>query len=142
MSRSQAARTAALTVAALTSTLLAVPASAAEPADAVRIHDIQGTTRLSPLAGERVSQVSGVVTGVRTYGSRGFWMQDTAPDGDPATSEGLFVYTGSTPQVAVGDLVSVSGTVTEYRPGGNSSGNQTLTQISRPQVTVVSSGNP
>ncbi|MFP8887791.1 endonuclease/exonuclease/phosphatase family protein [Streptomyces mangrovi] len=141
MSRSQAARTAALTVAALTSTLLAVPASAAEPADAVRIHDIQGATRLSPLAGERVSQVSGVVTGVRTYGSRGFWMQDTAPDSDPATSEGLFVYTGSAPRVAVGDLVSVSGTVTEYRPGGNSSGNQTLTQISRPQVTVVSSGN-
>ncbi|MBN3928494.1 endonuclease/exonuclease/phosphatase family protein [Streptomyces verrucosisporus] len=141
MSRSQAARTAALTVAALTSTLLAVPASAAEPADTVRIHDVQGTTRLSPLAGERVSQVSGVVTGVRTYGSRGFWIQDTAPDGDPATSEGLFVYTGSVPQVAVGDLVSVSGTVTEYRPGGNSSGNQTLTQISRPQVTVVSSGN-
>ncbi|MFH0244896.1 endonuclease/exonuclease/phosphatase family protein [Streptomyces sp. HK10] len=142
MSRSQAARTAALTVAALTSTLLAVPASAAEPAGAVRIHDVQGTTRTSPLAGEQVAQVSGVVTGVRAYGSRGFWMQDTAPDGDPATSEGLFVYTGSTPRVAVGDLVSVSGTVTEYRPGGNSSGNQTLTQISRPQVTVVSSGNP
>ncbi|URN11712.1 endonuclease/exonuclease/phosphatase family protein [Streptomyces radiopugnans] len=142
MSRSQAARTAALTVAALTSTLLAAPASAAEPADTVRIHDIQGTTRVSPLAGEQVSQVSGVVTGVRTYGSRGFWMQDTAPDGDPATSEGLFVFTGSVPRVAVGDLVQVSGTVTEYRPGGNSSGNQTLTQISRPQVTVVSSGNP
>ncbi|WP_410539022.1 endonuclease/exonuclease/phosphatase family protein [Streptomyces sp. KL2] len=142
MSRSQAARTAALTVAALTSTLLAVPASAAEPADTVRIHDIQGTTRVSPLVGEQVSQVSGVVTGVRTYGSRGFWMQDTAPDGDPATSEGLFVFTSSVPRVAVGDLVQVSGTVTEYRPGGNSSGNQTLTQISRPQVTVVSSGNP
>ncbi|MGK5450834.1 endonuclease/exonuclease/phosphatase family protein [Streptomyces radiopugnans] len=142
MSRSQAARTAALTVAALTSTLLAAPASAAEPADTVRIHDIQGTTRVSPLVGEQVSQVSGVVTGVRTYGSRGFWMQDAAPDGDPATSEGLFVFTGSVPRVAVGDLVQVSGTVTEYRPGGNSSGNQTLTQISRPQVTVVSSGNP
>jgi predicted extracellular nuclease len=142
LSRSQAARTAALTVAALTSTLLAVPASAAEPADTVRIHDIQGTTRVSPLAGEQVSQVSGVVTGVRAYGSRGFWMQDTAPDGDPATSEGLFVFTGSVPRVAVGDLVQVSGTVTEYRPGGNSSGNQSLTQISRPQVTVVSSGNP
>ncbi|MCI0383034.1 endonuclease/exonuclease/phosphatase family protein [Streptomyces sp. CNQ085] len=141
MSRPQAARTAALTVAALTSTLLAVPASAAEPADAVRIHDIQGATRVSPLAGEQVSQVPGVVTGVRAYGSRGFWMQDTAPDGDPATSEGLFVYTGSAPEVSAGDLVSVSGTVTEYRPGGDSSGNQTLTQISRPRVTVVSSGN-
>ncbi|PJE98409.1 endonuclease/exonuclease/phosphatase [Streptomyces carminius] len=146
MSRSTA-RTAALTVAALTSTLLAVPASAASAGGdgsggPVRVHDIQGTTRLSPLAGEQVSEVSGVVTGVRTYGSRGFWIQDTAPDADPATSEGLFVFTNSAPRVAVGDLVKVSGTVGEYRPGGNSSGNQTVTQISRPQVTVVSSGNP
>ncbi|MFD1833251.1 endonuclease/exonuclease/phosphatase family protein [Streptomyces desertarenae] len=150
MSRSPAARTArtaALTVAALTSTLLAVPASAAEPSGgagadgAVRIHDIQGGTRLSPLDGTRVSDVSGVVTGVRTYGSRGFWIQDTAPDADPATSEGVFVYTGSAPAVSVGDLVRVSGTVDEYRPGGASSGNQTITQITRPQVAVVSSGH-
>ncbi|GAA2461583.1 endonuclease/exonuclease/phosphatase family protein [Streptomyces macrosporus] len=141
MSRSSA-RTAALTVAALTSTLLAVPASAADGStDAVRVHDIQGDTRISPLDGERVSEVSGVVTGVRVYGSRGFWIQDTAPDADPATSEGLFVYTGSTPKVSVGDLVKVSGTVDEYRPDGESSGNQTVTQITRPQVTVVSSGN-
>ncbi|MEE1941591.1 endonuclease/exonuclease/phosphatase family protein [Streptomyces sp. TRM 70361] len=127
--------------------MLAVPASAASAGGdgtggPVRIHDIQGTTRVSPLAGEQVSEVSGVVTGVRAYGSRGFWMQDTAPDADPATSEGLFVFTGSAPQVAVGDLVRVSGTVGEYRPGGGSSGNQTVTQISRPQVAVVSSGNP
>nr|WP_233221286.1 endonuclease/exonuclease/phosphatase family protein [Streptomyces carminius] len=127
--------------------MLAVPASAASAGGdgsggPVRVHDIQGTTRLSPLAGEQVSEVSGVVTGVRTYGSRGFWIQDTAPDADPATSEGLFVFTNSAPRVAVGDLVKVSGTVGEYRPGGNSSGNQTVTQISRPQVTVVSSGNP
>nr|WP_238420221.1 endonuclease/exonuclease/phosphatase family protein [Streptomyces taklimakanensis] len=127
----------------MTSTLLAVPASAAEPAEAgtVRVHDIQGDTRLSPLDGTRVSNVSGVVTGVRAYGSRGFWIQDTAPDADPATSEGVFVYTGSAPKVLVGDLVRVSGTVDEYRPGGASSGNQTVTQITRPQVTVVSSGH-
>lgn len=61
----------------------------------VRIHDIQGTTRVSPLAGQPVAGVPGVVTGVRTSGSRGFWIQDTAPDDDPRTSEGLFVYTGS-----------------------------------------------
>ncbi|GAA2408612.1 endonuclease/exonuclease/phosphatase family protein [Streptomyces glaucosporus] len=139
MSRSPA-RTAALTVAALTSTLLAVPAAAADDG-AVRVHDIQGSTRVSPLDGERVSEVSGVVTAVRAYGSRGFWIQDTAPDADPATSEGLFVYTGSAPKVSVGDLVRVSGTVDEYRQGGESSGNQTVTQITRPQVTVVSSGN-
>lgn len=127
-----------------TGSATAADSAAADPAaaDAIRIHDIQGTTRVSPLAGQQVSGVSGVVTGVRTYGSRGFWFQDTQADANPATSEGVFVYTGSAPTVAVGDAVTVSGTVTEYIPGGTSSGNQSLTQITKPTVTVVSSGNP
>ncbi|MFF3124163.1 endonuclease/exonuclease/phosphatase family protein [Streptomyces sp. NPDC057908] len=117
-------------------------ASASPSADGqVRIHDIQGTTRISPLTGRQVSGVAGIVTGVRTYGSKGFWFQDPEPDADPATSEGIFVYTGSAPTVSVGDAVTVSGTVAEYVPGGLSSGNQSLTQISKPTVTVVSSGN-
>ncbi|WEH32814.1 endonuclease/exonuclease/phosphatase [Streptomyces sp. AM 4-1-1] len=107
----------------------------------VRIHDIQGTTRTSPLAGQPVAGVQGIVTGVRTYGSKGFWFQDPRPDADPATSEGVFVFTSSTPTVAVGDAVNVSGTVTEYVPGGLASGNQSLTQITKPDVTVTSSGN-
>ncbi|MFF2326107.1 MULTISPECIES: endonuclease/exonuclease/phosphatase family protein [unclassified Streptomyces] len=107
----------------------------------VRIHDIQGATRISPLAGQQVSDVPGIVTGVRSYGSKGFWFQDPNPDADPATSEGVFVYTGSAPTVAVGDAVTVSGTVAEFVPGGASSGNQSLTQITKPTVTVVSSGN-
>ncbi|MFE3370436.1 endonuclease/exonuclease/phosphatase family protein [Streptomyces sp. NPDC059173] len=109
-----------------------------EPGD-VRIHDIQGTTRVSPLAGAAVTGVPGVVTGVRTSGSRGFWIQETAPDGDPRTSEGLFVYTGSTaPAVKAGDMVLVSGKVAEYYPG---SATQSITQITGPRVTVLSSGN-
>lgn len=107
----------------------------------VRIHDIQGSTRISPLVGQQVADVAGIVTGVRTYGTKGFWFQDPNPDADPATSEGVFVYTGSAPTVAVGDAVTVSGTVTEYVPGGLDSGNQSLTEISKPTVTVVSSGN-
>ncbi|MEV5436182.1 endonuclease/exonuclease/phosphatase family protein [Streptomyces sp. NPDC052682] len=140
------ARLAALTVAAVCSAastvVLTTPAHA--DADAVRIHDIQGSTRISPYAGQKVTDVTGVVTGIRTYGSsRGFWIQDTAPDADPATSEGVFVFTGSTPKgVAVGDAVKVTGTVSEFVPGGTSSGNQSLTEITKPTVTVVSSGNP
>ncbi len=38
--------------------------------------------------------------------------------------------------------MSVNGTVTEYVPGGPASGNQSLTQLSKPVVTVVSQGNP
>ncbi|GGR47641.1 endonuclease/exonuclease/phosphatase family protein [Streptomyces roseolus] len=133
----------AVVAAALAAGLLAgSQTAAAEDAAAVRIHDVQGTTRISPLVGKQVTGVAGVVTGVRTYGSsRGFWMQDPQGDGNPATSEGLFVFTGSNPTVAVGDAVSVDGTVTEYVPGGLNSGNQSLTQLSRPKVTVVSKGN-
>ncbi|MFF1511361.1 endonuclease/exonuclease/phosphatase family protein [Streptomyces sp. NPDC058326] len=115
--------------------------AAADDAAGVRVHDIQGTTRVSPLVGKQVTGVTGIVTGVRTYGSRGFWIQDPQADADPATSEGLFVFTSSVPTVAVGDAVSLNGTVTEYVPGGLNSGNQSLTQLSKPVVTVLSKGN-
>ncbi|MFD6415035.1 lamin tail domain-containing protein [Streptomyces sp. NPDC060194] len=106
----------------------------------VRIHDIQGTTRVSPLKGQKVTAVPGIVTGVRTTGSKGFWIQDTAPDADARTSEGLFVYTGSGPlTVKAGDSVLVSGTVAEYAANANV---QSLTQIGSPTTTVLSSGNP
>ncbi|MFC8426934.1 endonuclease/exonuclease/phosphatase family protein [Streptomyces sp. NPDC057236] len=141
----KSARLAALTVAAACSAASAVVLTSPAHADTVRIHDIQGDTRTSPLAGQQVTDVTGIVTGIRAYGSsRGFWIQDPAPDADPATSEGVFVFTGSTTPkgVAVGDAVTVSGTVSEYVPGGTSSGNQSLTEITRPVFTVVSSGNP
>ncbi|WP_435970746.1 endonuclease/exonuclease/phosphatase family protein [Streptomyces sp. Qhu_M48] len=140
----RSAAVSAVVASALAAGLLAGSASAAteDTAAGVRIHDIQGTTRVSPLVGKQVAGVTGVVTGVRTYGSRGFWIQDPEGDANPATSEGLFVFTSSVPTVAVGDAVSLSGTVTEYVPGGLTSGNQSLTQLSKPVVTVVSQGNP
>ncbi|MFF3335965.1 endonuclease/exonuclease/phosphatase family protein [Streptomyces sp. NPDC002888] len=136
------ARLAALTVAAVCSAASIVVLTSPAHADSVRIHDIQGSTRISPYAGKQVTDVAGIVTGVRGYGSsRGFWIQDPTPDADPATSEAVFVFTSSAPKVAVGDAVTVSGTVSEFVPGGASSGNQTLTEITKPTVTVVSSGN-
>ncbi|MFB6629740.1 endonuclease/exonuclease/phosphatase family protein [Streptomyces sp. NPDC056362] len=133
----------AVVASALAAGLLAGSSSAvAEDTAGVRVHDIQGTTRVSPLAGKQVTGVTGIVTGVRAYGSRGFWIQDPEADANPATSEGVFVFTSSVPTVAVGDAVSVNGTVTEYVPGGLTSGNQSLTQISKPVVTVVSKDNP
>lgn len=114
------------------------PGNPTEPGT-VRIHDIQGTTRVSALDGKPVTGVPGVVTAVRTSGSRGFWIQDTAPDTDARTAEGVFVYTGSAaPAVSVGDSVLVSGTVDEYYPSATT---QSITEITAPRVTVVSSGN-
>ncbi|MEU9045328.1 MULTISPECIES: endonuclease/exonuclease/phosphatase family protein [unclassified Kitasatospora] len=143
---------AALVPASLAASLVLVPlpvanaAGAATPAPTeagpLRIHDVQGTTRISPQAGKPVTGVPGIVTGVRAYGSsKGFWIQDPNPDADPATSEGIFVFTGGTPSVKVGDSVLVSGKVTEYYPS-YSGGSQSVTEISAPGITVVSAGNP
>nr|WP_246019327.1 endonuclease/exonuclease/phosphatase family protein [Saccharothrix australiensis] len=114
-----------------------------EPGDR-RIRDIQGRTRISPLLGAKVSGVPGVVTATRATGDRGFWFQDTSPDADPRTSEGLFAYTADlAPTVEPGDAVLVSGTVAEYRPGGDTpaNANQTLTELAGVTVTVLSKGN-
>ncbi|MFC4002675.1 endonuclease/exonuclease/phosphatase family protein [Prauserella oleivorans] len=118
-----------------------VAPAAAEPA-ATRINDVQGHTRVSPLVGETVT-VPGVVTATRTFGSaRGFWLQDTQPDDDPRTSEGLFVFTGSrSPAVAIGDAVTVTGRVSEYYPDGPDSAYQSLTQLTGATWTTVSRGN-
>ena len=126
----------------LATTALPATASLAAAQQAVRIHDIQGTTRVSPLNGQQVSGVTGVVTGVRATGSaRGFWFQDPQSDTDPRTSEGLFVFTREqTPQVAVGDAVTASGAVVEYYPGGQDGPNQSVTELTSATWQVSGTG--
>jgi predicted extracellular nuclease len=81
------------------------------------IHDIQGTSFLSPQDDKTVTNVPGIVTAVRAVGSsKGYWIQDPNPDGNPATSEGLFVFTGGAPAVAPGDSVLVSGKAQDFYP--------------------------
>jgi predicted extracellular nuclease len=113
----------------------------------VRIHDIQGVSWTSPQDGATVTRVPGVVTAVRTGSSRGFWLQDPNPDDNAATSEGVFVFTGSTPSVAVGDSVLVSGKVSDYYPLGSgettsSTSNLSVTEIGSPQITVLEHNQP
>ncbi|MGO4255623.1 endonuclease/exonuclease/phosphatase family protein [Marmoricola sp. RAF53] len=108
---------------------------------ALRIHDIQGSGRISPVVGQNITNVPGIVTRVRSTGSaRGFWIQDPTADADPLTSEGVFVFRGSTtPTVAVGDSVLVSGRVTEFRPAA---GAQSLTELGGTvTTTTLSTGN-
>ncbi|CRK60975.1 putative large secreted protein [Alloactinosynnema sp. L-07] len=110
-----------------------------------KISEIQGTTHLSTLDGTKVS-TTGVVTAIRAFGSaRGFWFQDPQPDANPATSEGLFVFTGSTtPTVGVGDAVTVVGTVDEFYPDAAPASSVMLatTELTSATWTVGSSGNP
>ena len=84
----------------------------------VFIHDIQGSDDTSPLVGSQVI-VEGIVTAdfQGSSGLGGFFLQeeDTDSDADPLTSEGIFVYDASFGvDVAVGERVSVAGTVAEY----------------------------
>ena len=77
------------------------------------IHVIQGNGLESPFVNQ-LAAVRGVVTALK---SNGFFVQTAIPsleDGDPSTSEGLFVFTGSASTVAVGDLVTAHGTVFEF----------------------------
>lgn len=90
------------------------------------IHQVQGSGAASPLQGSLV-QVEGIVVGdfqQRTGGAigshgdlDGFAVQEQAADidGNPATSEGVFVVDGASPpiDVSVGDRVCVTGTVKE-----------------------------
>ncbi|MCP6762338.1 MAG: lamin tail domain-containing protein [Fischerella sp. CENA71] len=106
----------------------------------IRIHDIQGASHISPLVGQTVSNVPGIVTAVV---SNGFYLQDPNPDNNDATSEGIFVFTSSAPTLTVGASILVSGTVTEFRPGGSGgTNNLSITEISNnPTITVLSNGN-
>ena len=116
-----------------------IAVSVAPVGAATRIHDIQGAAHLSPLVGQPVSAVPGIVTAVR---SNGFYLQDPNPDANVATSEGVFVFTSSAPTVTVGDSIKVNGTVSEFRPGGSDGlTNLTTTEIVSPAITFVSSGN-
>lgn len=104
------------------------------------IHAIQGSTDTSPLMGQSVT-TRGIVTGRR---SNGFFLQaaDAETDGNPATSEGVFVFTGSAPPASaqIGNAVIVSGSVIEFLPAADP-GQLNLTEISAPTVTFVSAGN-
>ncbi|MEQ1518064.1 MAG: Calx-beta domain-containing protein, partial [Usitatibacteraceae bacterium] len=109
--------------------------------DATPIHTVQGSSTASPLVGQLVT-VEGIVTGdfQGTNQLKGFYIQepDAKADADPATSEGVFVFTNLTPfAVAQGDLVRVTGTVTEFGTAPN-----TLTEIVTPTIATLSTGNP
>lgn len=104
------------------------------------IYSIQGSGSVSPLVGQVVT-TQGVVTRVN---NNGYFMQDEHGDGDVATSDGIFVFTGSAPTVLVGDRVRLNGTVTEYNTG--SAGNPVtlanpVTQLTNTSgLTVLAGG--
>ncbi|NEO91873.1 MAG: endonuclease [Moorea sp. SIO3G5] len=101
------------------------------------IYEIQGAGHLSPFDGSAIT-TTGIVTAVDT---NGFYLQDPTGDGNDATSDGIFVFTGSAPGIEVGDELEVTGTVDEFIPGGATTGNLSITNIVSPTITTLSTGN-
>src|SRR5690606_3231978 len=105
---------------------------------ALPIGQVQGSGTISPYLDQRV-ELQGVVTGNFVAGMGGFFMQDATgeDDGDPATSDGIFVVwpNGSTPKVRRGDRVRVAGSVIEQGRDGDG---QTAVQAT--EVNVLGRG--
>ena len=113
------------------------PATSAESRP-LPLYAIQGAGAVSPLAGQSVL-VSGIVSGDfqsagGNQGLGGFYLQSLAPDGDPATSDGVFVFDGENPatDVQVGDRVELAGTVVEH---------QRETRIAATSVSITGTGS-
>ncbi len=103
------------------------------PPQIVPIYAIQGDGERSPLEGQWVT-TSGVVIGdFEGSGSlRGFYLQDPVGDGNPLTSDGIFIFRGdSSDTVQLGQTVQVSGTVMEYYD---------QTQITLSEMMILESG--
>ncbi len=111
------------------------PLSCDDPLTVTLISTVQGTGLTSPLDGDDVV-VDAVVTGIFS-GLGGFYVQEEPADsdGDPLTSEGVFVFGDAPAGAVVGDVVRVQGTVSEFSTSGGAS---LLTEIT-PQATAVCS---
>lgn len=111
-----------------------VPAAIATPLlqETLEIYEIQGPGLSSPYQGAAVRSEGNLVTAV---GSNGFFIQtpNARDDGDPDTSNGLYVVADVSPEVAVGQLVDVVGTVVELFG---------WTQLHEATVVVRGGGNP
>ncbi|MBT9488376.1 MAG: ExeM/NucH family extracellular endonuclease [Rubrivivax sp.] len=106
------------------------------------IYTIQGSGATSPLVGQTVT-TSGVVTRLL---NNGFFLQDPAGDGNPATSDGVFVFTSSAPTVAVGQLLQLTAVVTEFDVSLSTSNPaaeaRPLTELTSPTgITLLGNGS-
>ena len=118
-------------------TLLAVGLASAQAQTITPIGTIQGTGALA-IPGSYT--IEGVVTGVYAgLNPAGFYVQNNAAaaDGDPATSDALFVVQ-TAPTVAVGNRVRINGAVQEI--AGTPSFNQAV--LTSPVITVLVASSP
>jgi predicted extracellular nuclease len=111
------------------------------PSTPATIMEIQGSDQFSSFVGDFV-ETTGVVT-LYTANDSNFWMQDPIGDGDPNTSDGIFVSGGAFPVVGtapeIGDMIRIIAQVEEQQFGNA----LPLTRLNSVHtVEVTSSGNP
>ncbi|MDQ3511932.1 MAG: nuclease, partial [Pseudomonadota bacterium] len=109
-----------------------------QPPLQLSIAQIQGNGLVSP-HDKAIVVTEGIVT-ARKF-NNGFFLQSANDDGNAATSEGIFVFTGSAPpaSAALGNLVRVTATVEEFVPSSNP--NQlTITELISPTIEVLGTG--
>ncbi|CAN5350512.1 hypothetical protein BH20ACI1_BH20ACI1_17800 [soil metagenome] len=109
------------------------------------ISEVQGEKAVSEYEGKTV-KLTGIVT-ARTRS--GFYMQtpDGKTDNNPATSEGILIFTKTEPgaEATVGNLVSVTGDVTEFIPKQELASlpvTELSMQKNRDEIKVISKNNP
>lgn len=116
----------------------AEPPPPPQPPVQLSIAQIQGSGLVS-LHDKAVVVTEGIVT-ARKF-NNGFFVQSANDDGDAATSDGIFVFTGSAPpaSAAVGNLVRVTAPVEEFVPSSNP--NQlTITELVSPTIELLGTG--
>jgi len=101
---------------------------------------IQGITHRSPLDGQMIPKVSGVVTAVD---GEGFYLQSLVPDADERTSEAIYIDMQTYLNVRRGDLVQVEdGKVREWNPAGLGENSLTITTLVASKVTILGQNQP
>ncbi|RZJ44657.1 MAG: hypothetical protein EON86_02910, partial [Brevundimonas sp.] len=91
--------------------------------DLTAIYTIQGAGHISTYVGEEVT-TTGVVTAID---NNGFYIQDPNGDGNRATSDAIFISTGTAPVgIVIGSAVTVAGVVQEFV---GAAGSLSITQI-------------
>lgn len=109
---------------ALSLSLALAPQALARGPAVTAIGQVQGSGPRSPLEGRQVT-IEGFVTADLRAGLGGVFLQD-AGDGDPATSDALFVQLDPARALPAGQWLRVTGTVQELAAG---KGGQTLTAL-------------
>jgi predicted extracellular nuclease len=104
----------------------------------IQIHDIQGCTHYSPLTGKEIRDIEGIVT---ARSDNGFYLQDDRPDELNCSSEAIFVYTETYPNVKPGDRLRIEGRVEEFIPGGIGTNNLPVTELVLSKQILLSSNN-